>query len=127
MSESDSTKSYFLWCRVQDSSDALCHAVPLFGFAFRPALSGRGKPVILRLPIVFRLAPFASDPALVFQAIRRRIQRALLNLQTIFRNLLDAQQNAVAVQWAEGNGLEDQHVERTLQNVQLVVHESNLS
>src|SRR5438309_2508506 len=80
MSESDSTKSYFLWCRVQDSSDDLCHAVPLFGFALQPALSGRGEAVILRLSIVFRLAPLTGDPALVFQAIQRGIKRALLNL-----------------------------------------------
>src|SRR5207244_13406767 len=83
-SESDSTKPYFLWCRVQDSSDDLCHAVPLFGFALQPALSGRGEAVILRLSIVVRLTPFTRNPTLMFKAITGGIHRALLNLQTIF-------------------------------------------
>jgi hypothetical protein len=33
----------------------------------------------------------------MFQPVQRGVQGALLNLQAIFRNLLDAQQNAVAV------------------------------
>lgn len=42
-------------------------------------------------------------------AIQRRLQRTLLNFQAIFRNLLDAQENAVSVQWTEGYGLKDWH------------------
>jgi hypothetical protein len=42
---------------------------------------------------------FAGDPPLVCQAVERGIQRTLLNFQAVFRNLLNAQQNAVAVQW----------------------------
>jgi len=36
------------------------HAVPLFGFALQPALSGRGEAVILRLSIVFPTHPIHS-------------------------------------------------------------------
>jgi hypothetical protein len=41
----------------------------------------------------------------VLQPVQRRVQGALLNFQTIVRNLLNAQQNAVAVQRAERKGL----------------------
>ena len=61
------------------------------------------------------------------KAIQGGIQRALLNLQTIFLNLLNAQQNAVAVQRPERDGLEDQHVQRALQKFALLVHGSGFS
>src|SRR5437773_11623112 len=94
--ELGSTASYFLWRALQNSRDDVRHAVPLFRFGLQFALARRRQPVIFRLALVFRLAPFAGDPALMLQPIQRRIQRALLNLQAIFRNLLDAKQNAVA-------------------------------
>ncbi len=112
---------------TQDSSNDVGHAVPVFGFRKQPALPCSGEPVIFGFAVVFRLAPFTGDPALMFQTIERGVQRALLDFQAIFGNLLDAQQNAVAVQGPKGNGLQDQHVQRALQNVQLLVHRSNLS
>jgi hypothetical protein len=59
----------------------------------------------------------------MFQTIKRGIQRALLNLQPVFRNLLDAQQNAVAMQWAQRHRFENQHVQRAQQKFKLPVHE----
>ncbi len=117
MSECDSRASYFLRLAAEDTGDYVGHAVPLFGFREEFAFASRREPVILRLALVFRLAPFARDPTLVFEAIQRRVERALLNLQTIFGNLLDAQQNAIAVQRTERNGLENEHVQRALQKV----------
>src|SRR6266849_3951986 len=127
MIESGSTGSYFLRLGSKDSSDHVCHAIQLFSFGLESAFPRRREPVIFGLAFVFRLAPFAGDPSLVLQPVQRRVQGTLLNLQPIFRNLLDAQQNAVAVQRAEGNSLEDQHVQRALQKVELFVHGSVLS
>jgi hypothetical protein len=54
-----------------------------------------------------------------------------LNLETFFGHLLNAEQDAVAVQRAEGNSLEDQQVESALEKVELFLHgrisEINLS
>src|SRR5207302_7099135 len=75
--------SYFLRRGAQNSGDNICHAVPVLGFRLQPAPSCCREPVILRLALVFRFAPFADDPALVLKAIEGGIQRALLNLQTI--------------------------------------------
>jgi hypothetical protein len=58
----------------------------------------------------------------MFQAIERRVQRALLNLEAILRNLLNAQKNAVSMQRAEGDRLEDQHVQRPLQEIDPFCH-----
>ena len=59
----------------------------------------------------------------MFEAVQGRIERALLNFQAIFRNLLNAQQNTVAVKWSERNGLEDQHVQGALQQIDLFFHD----
>src|SRR5205823_7529700 len=88
--EVGSNKSHFLWFCAQDSCDNVRHAVPVLGFRLQAALSGRRESVILGLALVFRLTPFTGNPAQVFQAVQCRVQGALLNLQPIFRNLLDA-------------------------------------
>jgi hypothetical protein len=44
----------------------------------------------------------------VLQAVERRIERALLDLQRPAGDLPDPQQHAVAVQLAERDGLEDE-------------------
>src|SRR5215469_1700297 len=121
-----STASYFLRPRAQNPFDHFRHAVPFFGFALQPALSRRGQVVVLRFPLVVRLAPLAPDPALILQAVQCRIERALLDFQPVLRNLLDTQQNSVSVQWPERDGFQDQHVERSLQKLQLPVHRALL-
>jgi hypothetical protein len=56
-------------------------------------------------------------PAATLEAVERGVERALLDQQRAARDLLDAQQHAVAVQGAERDGLEDEHVERAGQQV----------
>jgi hypothetical protein len=53
----------------------------------------------------------------MLEPVERGIQRALLNLQRVARDLLDAQQDPVAVRRAERDRLEDEQVERTLQQL----------
>src|SRR6266850_7012617 len=122
MNEAGSRASHFLRLGPQDCSDHLRHAIPLFSFSLESAFTRGREPVIFRPAFIFRLAPFTGDPPLVFETIQGGVQRALLNFQAIFRNLLNAQQDAVAVQRAQGNRLEDEHVERALQKVKLLVH-----
>jgi hypothetical protein len=49
-------------------------------------------------PLVLRFTPLRGDESLMLEAIQRGIERALLNLQTVLRDLLNAEQDAVAVQ-----------------------------
>src|SRR5215472_19100403 len=55
----------------------------------------------------------------MFEAVERGVQRPLLNFQAFLRNLLDPQQNAVTVQGAQGDRFQDQHVEGSLQKIEL--------
>ena len=82
------------------------------------------RPVVLRLALVLGLAPLAGDEALVLEAVQRRIEGPLLDFQAVFGNLLDAQQDAVAVQRAERDGFQNQHVERALHQIGLLAHSS---
>src|SRR5262245_15455633 len=58
----------------------------------------------------------------MFEAIQRRIERALLDQEALLRDLLDAEQDAIAVQRSQRNGLEDEKVERALQQLCRVTH-----
>jgi hypothetical protein len=45
-----------------------------------------------------------------------------LDFETLLGDLLDTEKDAIAVEWAEGDGLEDEHVESTWQKVELFLH-----
>src|SRR5260370_5325169 len=49
--------------------------------------------------------------------MQRGIKRALLNLQDFARNLLDALRNPVSMHGTERHDLQDQHVQRALQQI----------
>jgi len=53
----------------------------------------------------------------VLEAVERRIQRALLDQQRPLRHLLDALEHGVAVQRTERDGLQDEEIERSGQQV----------
>lgn len=59
--------------------------------------------------------PFGLDPSLMFQPVQRRIERTLIDLQDVFRNLLDAFGDRPAMQRTGLQGPEDQEIESALQ------------
>ena len=63
-----------------------------------------------------------GDEALVLEAEERGIERTLLDGELVAGDLLDAEENAVAVERAEGDRLQDEHVEGTLHEVELAGH-----
>jgi len=113
--------SYFLPRGTENSGDDVGHAIPLFGFGLQTALAGSREAIVFGFASVFRLAPITLDPALVFEAIKRWIKGALPDFETLFGGLLDAEENAVAVQRPERDGFENKHVERALQKIKRLV------
>src|SRR5687767_1845968 len=61
--------------------------------------------------------PHGSDPPLLLDPVEGRVERALLHVEHLVRHLADALDRAVAVQRPEREGLEDEHVERALEQV----------
>src|SRR4029078_9754004 len=63
--------------------------------------------------------PFGGDPPAFLEAMERGVQRTLLHLQYVARDLLEPLRHGIAVNGPERDDLEDEHVERALQQVGL--------
>jgi hypothetical protein len=70
-----------------------------------------GERVELDLSAGIGFLPFGLKPAIVFEAVERGIERALVDLEEFFRNLLKPLRDGIAVAGAQGDNLQDQHIE----------------
>src|SRR5262245_10290210 len=101
--------------RPQDSADGRGKPAPL------TRLRGEVLPARLRelvepgLPVVPGHAPFGFDPALVFQALERGIQRAVIDEDRVFGLVLDRAGDALTVLRAEDQRPENQQIEGALE------------
>src|SRR5271156_4987714 len=64
------------------------HLAPALGFFIERLQPCLGDGVILRLAIVFRLAPGTTGPAVLFNPYKSRIDGALVEIQCVLRDLL---------------------------------------
>ena len=101
---------------LQDQCDGGRHLLPVRHLPFELLAAGFGQGVELGAAILFRGAPLCADPFLAFQAIERRVERTLLDLQDVARDLLDALGDAPAVHGFERQSFQDQKIERALQD-----------
>ncbi len=67
------------------------------------------------------------DPAVLFQPVQRRVERALVDLEDVLGKLADALRNAPAVHGFEGDGLQNQQVQRALDQIVGFTHKTLLS
>lgn len=95
-----------------DEVDRTGEAVPVRQFLFEPFATGAREPVELRLPPRLRFPPVGCNPALLFKPIERRVERSLLYLERLLRDLLNALRDGPPVLRLEGQGLEDQGFSR---------------
>jgi hypothetical protein len=72
-------------------------ALPAFGFDPQLALSRGGETVKLCFTIFIAFTPLRLEESFVFQPIQSWIERTLLNLQVFYRQLLNSEQNSIAV------------------------------
>ena len=98
----------------QHLGDGSCQPLPLAFFGFELLAPGFREFVVFRAAVVIGGAPAGLDPAAAFEAMQRRIQRALLNLQNLARDLMEALGNAPAVLGAEGESSENQEIQSSL-------------
>ncbi len=91
--------------------------LPLLGFHIQLSLSRLGKPVELRAAIVFRIAPERAQPARFLHAVKGRKQRTGLDQESSSRDLFNAPGNAQAVKFSWPQRLEDEQIERALQEI----------
>src|SRR5207302_624661 len=73
------------------------HPLPAFGFRGELLASGSSQRIKFCPPVVLARPPLRRDPALLLDAQQRRIEGALIEVQHVVRDLLNALGNAVAV------------------------------
>ena len=86
---------------LEDQPDTCRQPLPRLLFVREALLSCLGEPVDPRAPVVLRCAPVGGDPALLFEALEGGIERALLYLQNLLRELPDPLGDRPAMQRLE--------------------------
>ena len=82
--------------------------LPVRKFFLQLLFAGFGQGVELGFSPGVGLLPFRRDPALLFESMERRIERALGDLQRIFADLFDPFCDGPAMLWLDGNGFKDE-------------------
>src|SRR5664279_222610 len=81
-----------------------------------------GQRVELRAPPLGRDPPAAAHEPLILETVEGRVERALIHLQHVVRELADSLRDPPTVQRRGEDGLEDQEIERSLQQISAVGH-----
>src|SRR5437899_1266238 len=109
----------FLGLRVERRRDRRGEAVPAVGLLAQALAPGGGQLIKLGAPIVVGGAPAGLEQTLPDQPKQGRVKCALLDEQRPLGDLFDAKQNAVTVERAERNGLENQKTQRPGKDLRL--------
>jgi hypothetical protein len=75
---------------TEDAADYAGDALPVFGFEIELFFAEAGDGVVASLAIVVGSAPLGFDPALLLQAEKGSVDRAFVELENVFTELLDA-------------------------------------
>src|SRR4029077_15699572 len=98
--------------------DGIGESVPVFGFDVELSASGGCQGIEPRPAAKFRDSPLGFDPAAVFEAMKGWIQRALVYLQDILRDLLDALGDGPSMHSSGSEGSQNQKIKRALQQIE---------
>src|SRR5688500_9906890 len=102
-----------------------CHHLPDDAHITRPALGlgaelaspAGGEPIELRIDVVLRETPLGLDEAARFHSVERRVEGRVLDAELTVGGLPQPAEDVVPVHGAPGEGLEDEHVEGALEDV----------
>jgi hypothetical protein len=100
-------------------------AVPAVLFFAETLATGGGEFIVLGTAVVFGSAPGCFEKALADEAEESGVESALFDEKSAARNLLDAEEDAIAVEGAEGNGLENEEIESAGEKVSLRGHRAS--
>jgi hypothetical protein len=106
--------------RGEDSGHRLGVAEPARGLGAEVGASRRGGAVVARTAVVRRDAPLRLDEAALLHAMQRLIEGAVVDIQRSAGPLLEPRGDLEAVHRTPGERAEHEHVERSLDERQLV-------
>src|SRR5205823_4033345 len=92
------------------------------GFTRERGAALGGDLVVLGPAIVAREAPGRFEQLALLEPVKGRVERAFLDAEHVAGHVLDPTRDVVAVRRAPGEGLEDEEVERSLEEVERRVH-----
>src|SRR5215211_3100067 len=102
-----------------DAVDGDEHAVEVGDLFTELATASGGERVVARATASRRRSPLRRDPATLLQPLERGVERSLLDRQDGVGQELDLLRDRVAVERLHGERLQDQHVERALEQLAL--------
>src|SRR5260370_18208328 len=112
--------------RLQDRFNRRGKFSPDTLFDLKLFAPGAAKLVVFGAPVVFRASPLRLDPASTLQTMKGWIQRALLNLQSSLRNLLQPLRNAPTVLRLKCQRFQDQQIQRALRKLNSLIFQTCL-
>jgi hypothetical protein len=101
----------------EDAGDRSGQPIPVGALLVELLTAEPGERIEAGLASSVGRGPFSCEPAALFEAMERGIERALLDLQDVAGHLLQALRDGVAVDRAEGDDFQDEDVERALEQV----------
>src|SRR5262245_9449446 len=102
---------------LEDQRDAGGKLLPERALLVELAPAGVGQGVVFGATAVRLRLPVGDDPRLVLESVQRRVERTLLDLERLFRDLPDPVCDGPAVKRFEGDDAKDQEVEGALEKV----------
>src|SRR5262249_19485467 len=95
---------------------------PICRLFFQTATATATERIESRPTIALSGAPLGKNPALQLQTLQRRVERTLLHAEHAIGNLPQTLGNGPAVHRLQGQSLQDQKIQRALQEVHALTH-----
>src|SRR4249920_3412071 len=103
--------------RLEEPGNSRRASRPVFRLDLELLSSGAREVVELGASRVLGLSPLAVEPSRALETLERGEQRSRIHLEYVARDLLDASRDPEAVQRLQAQRLQDQHVQRSLNDV----------
>src|SRR5262249_21538742 len=100
--------------RPEHELDGSGVGAPSGGFRHELLSPGSGQPVELGSTSFRRNAPLGEEPATLLEAVKRRIEGALMDLEHLVRGRADLARDRPAVERSTAHDREDEEVQRAL-------------
>jgi hypothetical protein len=96
---------------AENQPDGVAQPLPIHNLSFHLPAAFPGERIKLRLAARFGFFSFGCEPTSVFQTMQRGIQRSLMDLEEILRDLLQPLRDGVTVAGTQRDNFQDQQVE----------------
>src|SRR5712671_4978016 len=111
--------SFIVSCRLQNQGNSAMDPLPDCHLGLQlPAACPRQR-IEFRPSVILRFAPLRRNPTFCLLAVEARIKRPLLHNQHLCRSLLDALGDGVTMHRPGGEGLENEQIQGSLEQLSL--------